>query len=730
MKHYNKILMAIAALFMISCAEEFGSRDIGVEEPGYIKEYAYLDDYDVLKNYVNREANPNFKLGTGVDVTAFLNQGSAYSASVSNFDELTATDAMVYGKVVDNKGTMNTVNVMKFTRLAKEAGASIYGHTLVWHAQQQPRYLKSLVMLSMEPEVSEQNFETDDASNWKTQGAPANGVTVTTGYTAAGEGYDGKGRALTVTNDKVGVNDYDAQFFFVINPTATPGKEYKFSMDIKSDAPNASIATQQHKTPGAYVHWAAVGTISSTTTWQHYTWTGKFDNADIGAIAFNLGTVATTYYIDNVKWEEYVAPVLTEKIVNGGFETDDETNFQVNGADAQWAFTADGEGVTGRAVKVTNPSDHTNAYEVQFFPKWAPPMEAGEYYDFSISIRADAPATISTQAHSSPGNYLGMMKSLNITTEWKTFTAADIFSNGNVYAGMGAIAFDLGKSITTFYFDNMSLVKTESGATEQQRPEAEQVANLTAELDRWIGGLMKATEGYVTAWDVVNEPMDDANPTELRTAPETPGDNDFYWQDYLGKDYARVAVKIAREKYAEQENSSPLKLFVNDYGLEVGDNAKAKGLIDMINYWESDGVTKIDGIGAQLHVSYSLDAATQSAQEAGIENMFKLLAATGKLIKISELDMVIKTAAGEDIPAGDLTFEQQQLMANFYKFIIQKYLELVPVSQQYGITQWSATDASNLPLGLWDSAYKRKPTYAGFAEGLGGKPIPEAPAAE
>ena len=148
-------------------------------------------------------------------------------------------------------------------------------------------------------------------------------------------------------------------------------------------------------------------------------------------------------------------------------------------------------------------------------------------------------------------------------------------------------------------------------------------------------------------------------------------------------------------------------------------------------------MTKIDGIGTQMHVSYILDEADQKRQEASIVKMFELLAASGKLVKISELDMgITKKAFGEAIKTEDVTYEQQLKMAEFYRFIIEKYFEIIPVSQQYGITQWCMTDSpansgwrANSPVGLWDLNYNRKPAYGGFANGLAGEVIvvPYAP---
>ena len=65
-------------------------------------------------------------------------------------------------------------------------------------------------------------------------------------------------------------------------------------------------------------------------------------------------------------------------------------------------------------------------------------------------------------------------------------------------------------------------------------------------------------------------------------------------------------------------------------------------------------------------------------------------------------------------------------MRDLYTFVLQKYFEIIPIDQQYGITQWCATDSPKdsgwrpgEPTGLWDLNYLRKHTYAGFAAGLG-----------
>ena len=159
-----------------------------------------------------------------------------------------------------------------------------------------------------------------------------------------------------------------------------------------------------------------------------------------------------------------------------------------------------------------------------------------------------------------------------------------------------------------------------------------------------------------------------------------------------------------------------------------GMSPELKSLIKWIERWEADGQTKIDGIGTQMHISCYANAQTQESKKKAIENMFKLMAATGKLVRVSELDMGYVDASGNKVLTVDMTEAQHKEMAELYKFVVQKYLEIIPTAQQWGICQWCATDApansgwrGGEPVGLWDKDYYRKHTYAGFADGLAGK---------
>ena len=262
-------------------------------------------------------------------------------------------------------------------------------------------------------------------------------------------------------------------------------------------------------------------------------------------------------------------------------------------------------------------------------------------------------------------------------------------------------------------------------------------------MDKWIKGMMEACDGKVKAWDLVNEAISGGgndgegnyvlqgnNPNGNPDATWDVGGDNFYWQDYMGAlEYVRQACRLAR-KYGPED----IVLFINDYNLESDwdQNKKLKSLINWIKKWESDGVTKIDGIGTQMHISYYENSGTQTSKKNAITNMFKLMAETGKWVRISEMDMGYNDASGNSVPTNQMTEAQHKKMADFYEWIIKEYFRLIPPEQQWGICQWCTTDApansgwrANTPVGIWDLNYYRKHVYAGFVRGLnGGEPTP------
>ena len=190
-------------------------------------------------------------------------------------------------------------------------------------------------------------------------------------------------------------------------------------------------------------------------------------------------------------------------------------------------------------------------------------------------------------------------------------------------------------------------------------------------------------------------------------------------------EYVRQACRLAR-KYGPED----VKLFINDYNLESDwdDNKKVKSLVGWIKKWEADGVTKIDGIGTQMHISCYEDDKILDGIKKHITKMFEIIAASGKLCRVSEMDMGYvrgNNRWGSSIKTNQVTEAEHQKMADFYEWIIKEYFRIIPPEQQWGICQWCTNDApSNSgwrggePVGIWDQDFYRKHVYAGFVRGL------------
>ena len=105
-------------------------------------------------------------------------------------------------------------------------------------------------------------------------------------------------------------NPWDSQFFIVFNEALEAGTRIRVSFDyFCTDA--RTIDTQAHGNPGAYHHYAFIGSMNAKPEWQQHFWDGKISAAQAGedgckSIAFNLSTApeAATFYINNIVVEK------------------------------------------------------------------------------------------------------------------------------------------------------------------------------------------------------------------------------------------------------------------------------------------------------------------------------------------------------------------------------------------------------------------------------------------
>ena len=708
------IISALGAMFMASCADEFNTNNYVVDRPAKTAEYAYLNDYQPLKQYVDRAKSPNFKLGVGTTATEYLKQELVYALVNSNFDETEPGNAMKMASCVDaNTGAMNFGTVTDYVNMATEAGLSVYGHTLAWHAQQPVKWLNSLMKdkeLDIDPDakIEEEVYKMD----WTTAGS----------YSMWGqfpEAINAKATAssdgLTVTTTGTIPNFWELQFMVADGISLEEGAEYVMRLEIQGSPANDNL----HYAIGAWGNDVKTGVIDFN------------DNMETRDIKFTTTAAVTSVHMllqsGDYAGSYTIKSVALYKLESPAVEVEQEVNFYTYETKPDGAFP---HFPMGCEPPIVNGALHfvpTGAWS-QFFvvPGGDNKLDEGDYV-FYVDMAADKEVS-------------GVQ--LTVQNGWggdaQNFTqAVPVVAGRHTYAlkfpgltGSPDPTYDVilkpqtADAVLDFY--SLKVCKVVKLNSIPLTPE-EKKDTLTWAMDRWVKGMMEACDGKVKAWDVVNEAIsgggDDGEGNYALQHGSEGNTTDFFWQDYLGDiDYVRTAVRLARE-YGPED----VKLFINDYNLESDwdQNKKLKSLINWIKKWEADGITKIDGIGTQMHISCYANASTQESKKAAIVNMFKLMAATGKLVRVSELDMGYVGADGNSVLTANITEEQHKQMADLYKFVVNAYLENVPAAQQWGICQWCITDSptdsgwrKGEPTGLWDKDYYRKHTYAGFADGL------------
>ena len=706
------IISALGAMLMASCADEFNTKNYKVDRPAESEAYLYLNEYMPLKNYVTNE---NFKLGVGTTVSDYLKQELVYALVNSNFTETEPGNAMKMASCVDyNTGALNYATVSEYVNMATEAGLSVYGHTLAWHAQQPVKWLNSLMKdkeLDIDPNaLIETLVSSNDFTKMPDQGFP----------------YYAMGCEPPIVNGAMHFEPTGgwSQFFIFPggNNQLTEGN-YLVRLYMKSskDADGVQLTIQNGWGGDAQNVTQPVPVVEGDKVYEL-----KFPGITAspkGNYDVILKPQTADAVLDVKKIEFY-------KLESPAVEVEKEVNFYTYETKPDGKFP---HYPMGCEPPIQNGALHfvpTGGWS-QFFvvPGGDNQLDEGDYV-FYVDMKANKEAS-------------GVQ--LTVQNGWggdaQQFTAAiPVEAGRKTYAlkfpgltGTPSKNYDVilkpQTADATLDFYSLKVCKVEK-LNSIPLTDEEKKDTLTWAMDRWIKGMMEACDGKVKAWDVVNEAIsgggDDGEGNYALQHGQEGDTENFFWQDYLGDiDYVRTAVRLARE-YGPED----VKLFINDYNLESDwdQNKKLKSLINWIKKWEADGVTKIDGIGSQMHISCYANAQTQESKKAAIENMFRLMAQSGKLIRISELDMGYVDAAGNSVKTDNMTEEQHKQMAELYTFVVSKYLEIIPAAQQWGICQWCITDSPNdsgwrkgEPTGLWDSKYYRKHTYAGFANGLLGK---------
>ena len=749
------------------------------EIPLAVKEV--IANYDNIKDYAQQNT-PNMLIGIGMGADLYINNANGEgSLANANYQIFTPGNAMKNDAIMGNSGSLNFATVDKLIE-ALDGNMKLYGHNFFWHTQQNQSYLKSLIAptLVVESDGDIANVLSGDASDFNggsTGGWSSWGSNKESAEVVSGAGQDGS--AALVLKNKGDGNAWEAQCAYTFNDYLEMNKTYVIKFKAKSTSPAGELQFQ-YQNGSTYGSQGGYNSFTVGTDWQTFQYEFTIDKYDnVNRIILNFGKVGATYTIDDIQFGLKQDDPM-ENVMAGDasdFEGGTTGNWGSWGSNKESAEVEEGAGYNNsKGLALKNKGDG-NAWEAQCAYTFDDALQEGKKYIIQFYAKSTSAAgELQFQyqngtTYSSQGGY----NTFSVGTDWVkcefTFTPA--------YDDANRIILNFGKVGGTYYIDNIKfgLAKDQNAAargiqyiqasngkarkvTRASRKyfvlksAAEKQAVLEGAMEAWVSGVAKhlAEKNVVPyGYDVINEPiadgsnkyrgidegifggtwtedeqtMYDAAPVETEADGLTLnwGSNHWYWGYYV-KDYPVKAFQLAR-KYLPAET----KLFVNDYNLETSPN-KLDALIKFVkDIDEKNGTPIVDGIGTQMHVSLSCsddaekNAANIAALKEKVDAMFQTMAATGKLVRVTELDLSLGTAS----PSSN----QYKAQSDAYRMIMESYKANVPAAQQSGITIWSLSDneaeheywlKGQVP-NLFDKDYKRKWAYKGFCDGIAGEDL-------
>lgn len=752
MKYINSKIIAftfIAALTM-SCTDEYKYR-LELEKPQDLAMSEYLSQFDLLKSYINRDGTP-FQLAAGIPVSEFVKKDIGYSTLLTNFDAVDLNGSYDPITALNTEGVYNFGDMQTAVEIAAKAGMTLYGGVLCSNQGQRAAYYNKLIEpIDIPVEVQKGttklfNFENDEIGTSYPMTGNSSAVVE---EDPTGE----SGHVLHVgTNDVKAANSYPK--FHVVLPAGRKLGDYvRLNIDLRFVGTDGiwgtglrvfikgqefNLGMNGDAFCGGGDKWKREGIINlKDATAPGFVMPESLGSLTEFDLAIGSASGGAQFYIDNISMDYEVSGKGTTVINFEGDNLNATYPMVESGAGAAGGGTAtvveDPDGESGKVLYI----DHAVHSFPEFTVKLADGKTLGDYSGMSMDMRLSNGMYGAGMFVKINGQMISLGKDQNAAAygfqenkQWKrggvfvtfvkegTYTAlgkdvpATTIEIPNSMKDLNEITFAIGSSSGnwTAYIDNLIFV-WEAKPQHIEMTEEEKKTLFTKEMEKWIGGMVYAGVNEtksVKAWNIVGNPLD-----------KTVNDKTFDWGKYLGEvDYARTAVKIARDTV--KNSNVNLDLFVsNTFGQYDEMGTMADELISLVDAWEEDNVTKIDGYNIQLNAIYSKDATFQNGNETMITNLFDKLGKTGKLIRVSDLSMMVEEPDGNFIAINKLTEEDRAAAASYMAFIMQEYRKLIPADKQYGISISGITETNTgYKLCPWTSDYNRNGMYEGIVDGL------------
>lgn len=748
MKYINNkiIAFAVIAVSAVSCIDEYDCQ-LEVEKPQDAAMNEYLSQFDLLKSYVKREGTP-FQLAASIPASEFVKKDIAFSTLLTNFDAVDMNGSYDPINALNVEGTYDFGGMQTAASVAAEAGVTLYGGVLCSNQGQRAAYYNKLVEpIDIPVEVQKGSTKLFDFEN------DAIGTTYPmTGNSSAVVEDDPTGESghvLHVGTEDVKANDSYAKLHVKLPKGRKLGDYVRLNIDLRHVNQDGIWGTGMKVLINGNkfdLGKSADDLGASNNKWKRDIVIKLNDATAPGFVMpeslkelteFDLSvgsqSTAAQYFLDNISMDYEVSGKGTTVL---DFEKDElnKTYPMVNGAGSPNSGTAtvveDPDGESGHVLYI-NQASH---YFPEFTVKLAEGKTLGDYSGMSMDMRLlkgmygyGMYVKINGQLITLGNGQNAAAYGFKEDGKWKrggvfvTFVEEGTYPKDEVPAttieipnsmkDLNEITFAIGSSSGnwTAYIDNLIFVWEAKPQHIEKTPEQKKEI-FTKEMEKWIGGMVYAgvnEKKSVKAWNIIGNPLD-----------KTVNENTFNWGEYLGEvEYARTAVKIARDTV--KNANVDLELFVSSTFGQYDEVGVIDELISLVNTWEADNVTKIDGYNILLHAIYSKDPDFQKGNEETISKLFDKLGKTGKPVRVSDLSIKVEDVDSNIIMASKLTADERSSAASYMAFIMQEYRKLIPQDKQYGISISSMTETNNgYDVCPWTSGYNRNGMYEGIVDGL------------
>ncbi|MEB0260357.1 MULTISPECIES: endo-1,4-beta-xylanase [unclassified Mucilaginibacter] len=297
MKNSTKILRLCVAGMLIACSSSCRKDNydnVTVPETPLLTSTGNVNPADsmgVLK-ILTASSFPNM----GMAVTyGPMSSNAAFLATVkAHANNITFGNELKEGSVVTNNGTYNYTTADALYNICKNNGLQVFGHTLVWHSQQNSTYLNALIAPQVTAPVltnvlANGGFEAGSGSSFTNWGA-YNGAASFMAGSGANEVRTGS-RSLKVSVAANG-EAYSVQLASDLFGT-TVGTSYTMTFYIKA----ATAGGKMRISTGTTAQYSS--DYATTTSFAPYTFTFNAKDAQT-RVLIDIGSVANTYYVDDV----------------------------------------------------------------------------------------------------------------------------------------------------------------------------------------------------------------------------------------------------------------------------------------------------------------------------------------------------------------------------------------------------------------------------------------------